>query len=45
MYINRLITNKILEVQQYYPVTVITGPRQSGKSESDNPLSLQRNDI
>ena len=33
MYINRLITNKILEVQQYYPVTVITGPRQSGKSE------------
>lgn len=33
MYIERAITGKILEVQAYYPVTLITGPRQSGKSE------------
>lgn len=33
MYIKRLISEKILEIQKYYPVTVITGPRQSGKSE------------
>ena len=32
MYIPRLISNQVLEVQKYYPVTVITGPRQSGKS-------------
>lgn len=31
-YIRRIITDKVLEVQQYYPVTTITGPRQSGKT-------------
>lgn len=32
MYIERAISDKILEVQKYYPVTTITGPRQSGKT-------------
>ncbi|MCH5229412.1 MAG: ATP-binding protein [Muribaculaceae bacterium] len=32
MYIPRLISSKIEEAQSYYPVTVITGPRQSGKT-------------
>lgn len=31
-YIRREISDKILEVQKYYPVTTITGPRQSGKT-------------
>ena len=31
-YIQRSISEKLLEVHQYYPVTVITGPRQSGKT-------------
>lgn len=32
MYIEREISEKIIEVQKYYPVTTITGPRQSGKT-------------
>ena len=32
IYIRREISDKILEVQKYYPVTTITGPRQSGKT-------------
>ena len=32
MFIKRDISDKILEVQKYYPVTTITGPRQSGKT-------------
>lgn len=31
-YIPRILASKVLEAQQYYPVTVITGPRQSGKT-------------
>lgn len=31
-YIPRLISPKIEEAHQYYPVIVVTGPRQSGKS-------------
>ncbi|MDE6855967.1 MAG: ATP-binding protein [Muribaculaceae bacterium] len=31
-YVEREISGKILEVQKYYPVTTITGPRQSGKT-------------
>lgn len=31
-YIKREISEKVLEVQKYYPVTTITGPRQSGKT-------------
>lgn len=31
-YINRLISPKIEEAHKYYPVIVVTGPRQSGKS-------------
>ena len=31
-YIPRIISDKILEVQKYYPVTAVTGPRQSGKT-------------
>ena len=31
-YIRREISDKVLEVQKYYPVTTITGPRQSGKT-------------
>lgn len=31
-YIERIISDKVLEVQKYYPVTTITGPRQSGKT-------------
>lgn len=31
-YISRKIATKIEEVSQYYPVIVITGPRQSGKT-------------
>lgn len=31
-YIPRLLAPKIQEVQKYYPVTVVTGPRQSGKT-------------
>lgn len=31
-YIARIISDKVLEVQKYYPVTTITGPRQSGKT-------------
>lgn len=32
IYIKREISDKVLEVQKYYPVTTITGPRQSGKT-------------
>ncbi len=32
MYIIRAISDKVMEVQKYYPVTAITGPRQSGKT-------------
>lgn len=32
MYIKRAISDKVMEVQKYYPVTAITGPRQSGKT-------------
>lgn len=32
MYIPRIISNKIIEDSRFYPVIVITGPRQSGKS-------------
>ena len=31
-YVRRLISDKIIEVQKFYPVTTITGPRQSGKT-------------
>lgn len=31
-YISRLISPKIVEAHKYYPVIVVTGPRQSGKS-------------
>lgn len=31
-YIPRLLASGIREVQKYYPVTVVTGPRQSGKT-------------
>lgn len=31
-YVKRKISDKVLEVQKYYPVTTITGPRQSGKT-------------
>ena len=31
-YVRRIISDKILEVQKYYPVTAVTGPRQSGKT-------------
>lgn len=31
-YIRREISDKVLEVQKYYPVTTISGPRQSGKT-------------
>lgn len=31
-YIPRLVSSKIEEAHRYFPVTVITGPRQSGKS-------------
>lgn len=31
-YVHRIISDKVLEVQKYYPVTAITGPRQSGKT-------------
>ncbi|MDE6479948.1 MAG: ATP-binding protein [Muribaculaceae bacterium] len=31
-YVRREISDKILDVQKYYPVTTITGPRQSGKT-------------
>ena len=31
-YVKRLISEKVMEVQKYYPVTTITGPRQSGKT-------------
>ncbi len=31
-YIERLISPEILEAHQYFPVIVVTGPRQSGKS-------------
>lgn len=31
-YIPRLLSSKILESSEYYPVIVITGPRQSGKT-------------
>lgn len=31
-YINRLIESKIVELQTFYPVVIVTGPRQSGKT-------------
>ena len=31
-YINRILTSNVLEASKYFPVIVITGPRQSGKS-------------
>lgn len=31
-YIQRLISSKISEIEEYYPVITVTGPRQSGKS-------------
>lgn len=31
-YINRLLTSGILEARRYFPVIVVTGPRQSGKT-------------
>lgn len=31
-YIERILSDKIREVEDYYPVTVLTGPRQSGKT-------------
>ena len=33
MYIPRLLSSSILEAQPYFPVTVITGPRRSGKTQ------------
>ena len=33
MYIPRLLSAPILEAQPYFPVTVISGPRRSGKTE------------
>lgn len=32
LYIKREISDKVMEVQKYYPITTITGPRQSGKT-------------
>lgn len=32
MFIPRLISNAIIEAQKHFPVIIITGPRQSGKS-------------
>ncbi len=32
IYLKREISDKVMEVQKYYPVTTITGPRQSGKT-------------
>ena len=31
-YIDRLVTSSILEAYHYFPVIIVTGPRQSGKS-------------
>lgn len=31
-YIDRLIASRILEAHRYFPVIIVTGPRQSGKS-------------
>ncbi|MDE7420518.1 MAG: hypothetical protein K2N35_09945 [Muribaculaceae bacterium] len=31
-YIPRILSSKIEEAAKYYPVIVITGPRQSGKT-------------
>ena len=33
MYIHRLLSKAVLEAQPYFPVTVITGPRRSGKTQ------------
>lgn len=33
MYIPRLLAEPILEAQPYFPVTVVSGPRRSGKTE------------
>lgn len=31
-YINRVLSTAIVEAHQYFPVIIVTGPRQSGKS-------------
>lgn len=31
-YINRLLSTRILEAHEYFPVIIVTGPRQAGKS-------------
>lgn len=31
-YIERIVTSKVMEADKYFPVIVITGPRQSGKT-------------
>jgi hypothetical protein len=31
-YISRLLSQKVIEAHSYFPVIVITGPRQSGKT-------------
>lgn len=33
MYIPRILSGAVLEAQPYFPVTVITGPRRSGKTQ------------
>lgn len=32
LFLQRIISEKIIEAERYFPVTVITGPRQSGKT-------------
>ncbi len=51
-YIERSITDKILEASKYFPIIVVTGPRQSGKTTlishifNDYPLfSLEDLDV
>ncbi|MGN0224445.1 MAG: ATP-binding protein [Muribaculaceae bacterium] len=42
-YIYRSLSSKILEVQQFFPVTIITGPRQSGKTSLCRKLFPEHN--
>lgn len=42
-YIYRCLSSKILEVQEFFPVTVITGPRQSGKTSLCRELFPEHN--
>ena len=42
-YIYRNLSSKILDVQEFFPVTVITGPRQSGKTSLCRELFPEHN--